>query len=317
MITVRKLIDSWRHTAPSSRDLLISCGLVALVYLVAWEWNLSERMTEFSKHYEFIQLDEFPLALFTAVVALAWFSHRRMRELLSEVERRTRAEHDLSLLLAENRALAEHARQIQEEERRRIACEIHDEMGQYLTAIRLSAATLLRDSNSVAAEYAKRIEEHASHVQTSIKTLLHQLRPVALDEYGLIDAVRHLAQDWMKQNPQTHCHLALDDNCRNLQDKINTAAYRIVQEALTNVARHAQAQRVDIAIRQYLHSGQQQLLVEIRDNGIGFERLPRQACFGLAGMRERVEALGGSFNLTSGFDAGVQVSVLIPLEKAI
>ena len=103
----------------------------------------------------------------------------------------------------------------------------------------------------------------------------------------------------MQQNTQTTCHLTLDDNCPPLDDSLNIVAYRIIQEALTNVARHAQASRVDIAITAQTCGASPLLHVSIRDNGAGFRHTPPGPRFGLAGMRERVEAAGGTFTLTN------------------
>lgn len=309
------LTDLWHHANTSRRDLVLACAAVALVYLFAWNWDWSELIESTTGKYEFIQLDELQLALFAAAVALAWFSWRRVVDLRREVELRIKAEQELSVLLAENRALGEHARQQQEADRRALAREIHDEIGQYLTAIRLCAATLPKDADPAAAEKAKRIADHAGHVQRCISSLLQRLRPVALDECGLVDGLQYLVRECSCQNPRTDYRLTIAEDCNDLPDLINIAVYRIVQEAMTNVARHAQATHADIVIRKPAESGQSpHLLVEIRDNGIGFERTPRQTCFGLTGMRERVEALGGKFTLVSGFDAGVQLTAWIPLE---
>lgn len=301
------------NTSTARRDLALAGMVVLLLYFAAWRWNLAEFLHALTSRYEFMQLDELPLALFAAALALSWFSRRRMQELQTEVEKRMLAEQNQAALLAENRALARHARQAQEDERRRMARELHDDMGQYLAAIRLSAAILPMDGDPLVAEHAARIASHAEHIQAAVRNLLHQLRPVALDEYGLMDAVRHLAGEWVRQHPQTACHLALDDSCPSLGDSLNIVAYRIIQEALTNVARHAKASRVDIAITVQPPGEVPMLHVSIRDNGAGFQHVPSGPRFGLAGMRERVEAAGGTFTLRSNPGAGVAISAQLPL----
>lgn len=307
------LIRGWRNKPAAQHDLAIACFFVVLVYLAAWQWNLAEALYRVTSTYEFMQLDELPLALFAASVALAWFSHRRMHELKIEITRRMAAEQSQAALLAENRALAQHARQAQEEERKRMAREIHDEMGQYLTAIRLSAAILPAESDPLVAEHSGRISRHAEHIQIAVQNLMHRLRPVALDEYGLLDAVNHLAENWRQENPQTDCKLRLDQSCPILQDSLNIAVYRIIQEALTNVARHARASEVTITIAQFHIPSAHMLEIVIQDNGVGFDRLLAGPCFGLAGMRERIEAVGGTFHISGGVNAGVRVSAVIPL----
>lgn len=293
--------------------MLAAFVAVAVVYLVALNWNLAERISLLTSNYEFMQLDELPLAVFAAALALAWFSRRRMADLEAEITRRVAAEQQLAALLAENRALAQHARQAQEDERRRMAREIHDEIGQYLTAIRLSAAMLPGERDSTVAEQAARISGHAEHIQLTVRDLLHQLRPVALDEYGLVDALRCLVEMWREQNPEVVCALELGVDDSALDDRVSITVYRLVQEALTNVARHAGAHHVWLDMALAALGGKPCLEVTIRDDGVGFTQLPQRPCFGLVGMRERVEGVGGRFEIRSAFDAGVTIFAVIPL----
>ncbi|CAG0997875.1 two-component system, NarL family, sensor histidine kinase UhpB [Methylophilaceae bacterium] len=224
------------------------------------------------------------------------------------------AERELATLLVENRALTRHAMQVQEEERCHLAREIHDDLGQYLTAIRLDAATIPRDTeNGAAGIHAERIARHAEHIQAAIKRIIKRLRPAALDAHGLTEAVRCLARDWRKQNPDIRCDLELDESCSNLPEFIGIITYRIVQEALTNIARHARASRVNILIQRIQPDGTPCLLVQIQDNGIGFEPASQHSSFGLTGMRERIESAQGTFKLASRKGAGVLISARIPL----
>lgn len=309
---------NFKHLFPDSlvwRDTLVACFLVIGVYLAAWRWNLAESLNTMTASYESIQLDELPLALFAAALALAWFSWRRMRDLEFEVVRRVVAERQQAALLAENRALAQHVRQAQEDERKRMAREIHDEIGQYLAAIRLSAATLPTEGDPVIAEQASRISSHAEHIQTTVRDLLHQLRPAVLDEYGLPDALRFLTGEWQAQHPDIECDLELEMDWPKLDEKLSITVYRLVQEALTNVVRHAQASRVEVGAILKNSGNRNYLEVTICDDGVGFTQLPARPCFGLAGMRERVGGVGGMIEIRTAFDAGVTVSAVIPLEK--
>ena len=299
----------------ASRDLLKAIIFVLLIYLITWEFDIAEKLAVFTARYESMQLDELPFALLMAALAGIWFSHRRMLEIKTEAKLRTEAESSLARLLNENRALAAHARQVQEQERKRMAQDIHDDMGQFLTAIRLDARSLSKLEDPMVASHAKRIGLHAEHVQKAIRNLLHRLRPVALDEYGLIDATRHLVQEWKKQHPGISCHCILDDKCTNLPDNINLTAYRVVQEALTNISRHAEATAVSVRIN-FRNNDKSALEVTVEDNGKGFYT-PRtnQQRFGLATMRERVTAIGGSFDLQSATSAGVRISAILPLSS--
>ena len=307
---------SWRSATPPQRDLFATCCIVVAFYLGAWHWDLAEHIAMLAANYEFIQLDELPLVLLAVAIAATWFSRRRMRDLTAEIARRTKAEQEIAQLLEENRALSQHARQIQEDERRNLARDLHDDIGQHLTAIRLCAAALPDYENPQAGDHARRITEYAGHIQMTVKGLLQHLRPVALEEYGLIEAVQYLVAEWVKQNPDTDCRLDMEDVCPNLSENINLAIYRIIQESLTNVARHASATRVDIRIYGSGAEGSEVLAVEVQDDGVGMREQSRPACFGLAGIRERARELGGTFALISGVDAGVLIKARIPIPPA-
>lgn len=299
----------------AKQDLFKAIMFVLLVYLLSWQFDIAEKLTGFTSRYESLQLDELPIAMLMAALAGIWFSRRRMREIRAEAKLRTEAESSLACLLSENRALAAHARQIQEQERKRMAQDIHDDMGQYLTAIRLDARSLSKLDDPVVASRAERIGLHTEHVQKAIRNLLHHLQPVALDECGLIDAVRHLVQEWKKQHPATRCRCMLDDRCGNLPDNINLTVYRVVQEALTNISRHAEATAVSVAVG---FSGKEQGMLEIRveDNGKGcnLHASDRQG-FGLVAMRERVAAADGRFDLQSTANNGMRISIQLPFSN--
>ncbi|HSH86071.1 MAG TPA: sensor histidine kinase [Methylophilus sp.] len=221
---------------------------------------------------------------------------------------------DLERTLNENRILARHAMQVQEQERKYIASEIHDETGQYLTAIRMDALALQKSTPAQANVIAVRIASNTQHVQQSIRVLIKHLRPPALDSLGLIGAVERLINDWKKLNTQVECHVQLDTNEHALSEDINIVAFRVVQEALTNITRHAQASEIWIDIQVIKRQEVPMLQIEIRDNGKGMDTTQSTEGVGLVGMRERVESQHGSFKLMSGLDAGTLITGLIPLQ---
>ncbi len=221
-------------------------------------------------------------------------------------------EQEITVLLEENRALTRHANQVEEDERRRIAREIHDDMGQYLTAIQLDAGTLAMHDNKTITDRASSIINNARHIQKTVHSLIRRLRPIGLEDHGLTDAMRHLVMQWGRQHPGVFCDLNMDE-CGYLPEPIAAITYRIVQEALTNVSRHAQASNVSIAIRK---GGDAHVLsIEIQDNGKGFSSGSKGAGFGLIGMRERVESVKGYFSVTSKDGAGVIVHATLPLSN--
>jgi signal transduction histidine kinase len=224
-------------------------------------------------------------------------------------------EMDLERTLKENRILARHAMQVQEQERKYIASEIHDETGQYLTAIRMDATALQKSTPDQVHVIAVRIASNTQHVQQSIRALIKHLRPPALDSLGLIGAVERLITDWKKLHPTVESHVVLDTNDQVLNEDINIVAFRVVQEALTNISRHAQASEIWIDIHMIKRQDMPMLQIEIRDNGKGIDTSQSSEGVGLLGMRERIESLQGTFKLMSGLQAGTLITGLIPLPE--
>lgn len=222
-------------------------------------------------------------------------------------------EMDLARTLKENRILARHAMQVQEQERKYIASEIHDETGQYLTAIRMDALALQKCTADQSHIIAVRIASNTQHVQQSIRALIKHLRPPALDSLGLAGALERLVNDWKKINPQVECHLKLDTGESPLHEDVNIVAFRVVQEALTNITRHAAASEVWIDVQAITRRTGQVLKIEVRDNGKGMDTSLATEGVGLVGMRERIESLKGSFKLMSGVQAGTLITGLLPL----
>ncbi len=200
--------------------------------------------------------------------------------------------------------------QAREDERRRIARELHDELGQRLTALKMDLSALAgADANPAQAERVTAMLAMLDDTVASVRRIAADLRPMMLDDLGLNAAVQWLAGD-AKRRLGLAVQLALDANEPALPEPVSTALYRIVQEALTNVARHAQASAVSIT----LHSNGTELLLSVQDNGIGLPpgALQQEGSYGLLGMQERVQALGGSLELAN-TGAGTQLVVRLPL----
>jgi len=246
--------------------------------------------------------------------ALATGDHTGEHEIhgfFSDITELHLAEREMSELLEENRALTLHASQAEEVERLRIAREIHDDMGQYLTAIQLDAATLaMQDAPTTVTERAANITVNARHIQKTVHALIRRLRPVGLDNHGITDAVLHLVVQWKQQNPGIYVDLDIAE-CGKWPDAIAVIAYRVVQESLTNVSRHAQASRVAVSTH-ITGTVEKTLSIEIRDNGVGFPAVGKDTGFGLIGMRERIESVKGMISVTSNPGQGVTVRATIP-----
>jgi signal transduction histidine kinase len=229
--------------------------------------------------------------------------HARIRASLASLH-----EERMALL----RAQFAQATAAQEEERQRMARELHDGLGPALASLNIRLLTAQRQLQRADHPLAGEIGELAAQVQTSIRDirrLIHDLRPVALDELGLAPALReHLARCG-KEHGLT-VEFAADDGER-LPAPVETALFRIVQEAVNNVVRHAQALRLAVTLMR----SPEHVRLSIADDGQGFDaQLPRSGRHvGLWSMAERVEQLGGQFELASAPGQGTTVSVTLPL----
>lgn len=203
------------------------------------------------------------------------------------------------------RELAQRRLEAQEDERRAVARELHDELGQSLTALSFVLERVGRSPR--ADEEARALLESMT---AGVRSLALDLRPSALDDLGLVPAVHALASRWSERTG-TVCAVATEGGARRYSAPVETAAYRIVQEALTNVARHAHA----LHVRVRLASLADRVDVEVSDDGQGFDTagLDRHATAGLEGMRERAKLLGGGLRVSSG-PGGTTVAARLPAE---
>ena len=232
-------------------------------------------------------------------------------------------------MLARNRELTQLIQARIEQERGAIARELHDEMGQSVTAIK-SLALSIAQRRAVAGtaagegggdagdpqrrdpirEAAQAIAQTSDHLYQVVHDILPRLRPLALDQFGLADALEDLLGDWRQQHPEMAFELQAQELPDPIDDAVATAAYRIVQEAVTNSVRHARAGRIAIDIRHEEGS----LVLRIRDDGRGLGgdwKAPGH--YGLVGMQERASAIGGTLTLESPPGAGLSVIARLPL----
>ncbi len=209
------------------------------------------------------------------------------------------------------RELSSRTAVLEEDERRAIARELHDSAGQALTAIRLHLQLLGETMPEEDPRRALVAQATAMTDQTldEIRRAVRMLRPAILDEVGLAEAVERYCDDFAERS-RLEVRRTIDAGAP-LSTAVEGACYRIVQETLTNVARHAAAQRV--SVRMELRSGH--LLLEIEDDGRGFATREPSSGRGLTGMRERTELLGGSLQVTSTPGSGTRVRAALPLEE--
>jgi len=212
------------------------------------------------------------------------------------------------------RALAAHHEAMLEQERKHIARELHDELGQLLTALKMDISLLrLRFSDIVPLrEMAEEMRSLVERTISVVRNVASNLRPAALN-HGLLPAIEWLAEEFAGRW-SISCRIEAGDGEIVLEDLQSTAVFRVVQESLTNVARHARAQKVVISLRQ---SGQR-LQVVVKDDGQGFDMVAvgKGQGFGLFGMRERVLALGGTLHIDSAPGQGTSVFIDLPLTNS-
>jgi two-component system sensor histidine kinase UhpB len=220
---------------------------------------------------------------------------------------------EANINLEQSRELALTIQNRVEEERRQIARELHDETGQSVTAIRSLALALVQrlgDGDAQARDNAQLIADTAAHLYTAMHDLIPRLRPVALDNLGLVDALEEQVNEWRRQHPDVEFTLTRGPLPDNLGESYALAAFRIVQEAATNALRHARPARIQIDARADAHT----LALEIRDDGAG---LPpdwqKPGHFGIRGMRERARMLGGEVRVENLQGRGVRVAATLPL----
>ncbi|MCK1742891.1 histidine kinase [Bradyrhizobium sp. 139] len=223
----------------------------------------------------------------------------------------------------DKRRLAERAVSLQDVERKEIARELHDEFGPYLFSLRAHASALAKQADGRAPS-ADAVRKHGSAMMEQINALqqfnrrvLERLRPVGLAELGLRQALESLSRLWRESHPDVAIKTAISPALGPTGETADLTIYRIVQEALTNVFRHAGATSVNVVIEAAEpaeRDGRGCARVRVSDNGRGMAP-GQQLGFGLVGMRERVLALGGTLNVVSG-DGGLTVEALVPTAAA-
>lgn len=229
------------------------------------------------------------------------------RKLAEEAERR----------LEEHRQLTHLIQRHIEEERRSLARELHDELGQYVTAIKTFAVAIGNKARVRMPDIeanAQTIAAAANHIYDGMHNIIRQLRPGALDNLGLQETLRDAVAEWQGQNPGLRFTLNFSGELDRLGETLDINFYRIVQEAVTNAVRYSQATRVDIALAR-LDNGD--LCLTVRDNGVGMNLcdVDQTRHFGLLGMRERVQALHGQFELDSLLGQGTCIRATVPKQE--
>jgi two-component system, NarL family, sensor histidine kinase UhpB len=229
----------------------------------------------------------------------------------------------LEMSLSENRRLTRRLLKAQEDERNHLARELHDEIGQCVSAIHADAVAIRNRGSEPVRESAEAIVEVAAQIKQMVRGMLYRLRPPLLEDVGLPGALRELVASFQQRNPEVSCSLRCSEELRQLNDATATAVYRVVQECLSNITLHANARNAMVEVllqptaTESAPDAAPAISVTAADDGVGFAQPPPGRGFGLAGIRERVNALGGSCQIDSQPGAGTRVIVQIPLSPEL
>jgi signal transduction histidine kinase len=297
------------------RDAVVVVAATLLAAIVCARFDVGEAVARWTRPYEPLQLDELPLILLVMAIGLIWFSSRRYFEAKRQLELRKAADAKLAETLTENQRLALKYVDMQEHERKALARDLHDELGQYVNAIKLDAVSIREAAADRPAirETARAVIANVDRVYEVLRGLIRQLRPVGLDELGLVAALENCVNEWRSRLPSAQIEMACGPELDSLAESRALVLFRLVQEALTNVARHSSATRVRIQIGRAASA--LGIDISIVDNGLGADLSVPRSGLGLIGMRERVAALGGSIAVSSvSGAAGFEVRAFLPLQ---
>ncbi|MEI8573318.1 histidine kinase [Methylomonas sp. LW13] len=211
----------------------------------------------------------------------------------------------------ENRALTQHSLAIQEEERQRLSQELHDEFGQSLTAIKVMAVTAAH-RKADAAKITATIAEICDHLMTVVRSMMQQLHPLVLTELGLKATLEEMVNHWSERNADLRLTIRCSDAVDGLDKNLTIQVFRVIQECLTNVVRHAQAHSVTIDLDK-LDLPQACLQLKVQDDGRGCDLQTTSQGFGLLGIKERIKSLDGELQVLSRPGSGMLVNARIPL----
>jgi len=287
---------------------VLSLAIIGLILLTA-------RHTLAPLHTLVEGLDRLEHGQFDALAEIRVAELRRIGETFN------RLASSLSRTEADNHFLIDRLMSVQEAERKELARELHDEFGASLFGIRAAASCIIAAAESRdAADAASReiidratlISTLADGIQKQNYRILDRIRPVILHQMGLFDALRQLVDTWAAHHRDCAYSLDLPSENHNFDEEVSLTSYRIIQECLTNAARHSKAGSMHIALRYFVHATAPSIHIRIEDDGIGLPSGFRFG-FGFLGMSERLRKLGGHLRISNGTKNGTLIEATIPV----
>jgi len=218
------------------------------------------------------------------------------------------------LKLEENRKFTQLIQSHIEDERRSLARELHDELGQYVSAIKIFAANISNKAKKLSPEIEKNAESvisAANQIYDGMHSIIKQLRPGSLDNLGLAETLKDTVNTWQKQYQDLKIHLSITGDLHQLNETLNINIYRIIQEAMNNVLKHSKAKSIEIHLA-INKKGFLELNFSDDGKGMDLKKIDKTKNFGILGMQERIQSLHGSFELISKKNQGTQILISIP-----
>lgn len=296
--------ELWREIMPFTLTMGISLiALLGLIYLVI-HTSLNP-LQELLAGFERVEKGEYDVRVNENVVTELSQINRRFNQITDVLKKTKEANRQLSRKLVD----------LQEDERKFIAHELHDEMSPYLFQIRVDTMTVANtigdDDKAGLRKILDSINNTTAQLQDRVRKTLEQLRPVVLNDLGLREALMDLVRMWQAQHPAISLKATIDNLDRCNDDTLKVSVYRIVQECLTNIIKHAGANTawISVSIAQQANDPGVRIIVE--DNGKGL-REDEKMGLGLAGMRERADALGGWLTLEPRTGGGLRIESHLP-----
>ena len=218
--------------------------------------------------------------------------------------------------LQQNRELTAIIQEHVEDERKSLARELHDELGQYVSAIKIFSQNILnrtKGKDKAISDSATTVISAANQIYDGMHSIIKKLRPGSLDNLGLTETLRDMVNSWNQQYEKLNVKLKIDGDIDQLGEMANINIYRIIQEGMNNCVKHANASLVNIK----LSMKKNQLTLLFKDNGVGFDKkiLESTKQFGLVGIDERVKALNGQFEVVSEIDQGTEIRIILPIKN--
>tara|TARA_R100001039_G_C1854372_1_gene116180 strand:- start:5311 stop:6708 length:1398 start_codon:yes stop_codon:yes gene_type:complete len=325
----RSVLDAWDELWQFSLFFLVFfLLLIVAVFLILGHTlkpmkDIVKALSQIEQRNYHVRLDSYRLPEFDTISQTFNRMTSSLQDALIENARLAKEEQQrlaAELELEQNRRFTQLIQVRLEEERRAIARELHDELGQCVTAIKTigtAIASRERDSQTETRQNAQTIVEVASHIYDVVHAMIRQLRPSALDHLGLSDAIVELISQYRRQHPQLAIELSSEDGLDNFDENVNITVYRVIQECLTNAVKHAEATRVDVALTWQV-GDPDRLEIRVSDNGKGMDsELAESQRFGLIGIKERVQAFGGDVRLESDLRAGTTLIATLPLHRGV